>query len=184
MGNLVNIPVMDSVVRRPATKQTLADLQHLLLTALATKVELDGFAFASAHELAAQWRLRGDNHYGLAILLNFSAARPWTDEIMDGPAACFEYHKGAEADRLGRFEITQYQGRKLGQGLGRFFGCLGLTDGKVGGFEAAGIVLVLGLVLFVRRFSMRGESGLGEHVEFGLQSEKNSVEERAFVHEG
>jgi hypothetical protein len=125
--------------------------------------------------------LRGDHEHGFAGAFDFRAAGTRADEIT-GLAAAFETHQGAEADGIARGKVADGQGGKLGDGQRGLLRGLGLTVRKVGGFEAAGVVFVLGLVLLVGRLRMRGKGGRGDGLQLGGKLGNEAVEEVTFGH--
>ena len=152
--------------------------------AFAAKVQLKRVALQVPHELASERRLRGDHKDGLAFVFDFRAARTGANKIVSAPTVGFEDYKCADTDWFSGLEIPGGEAGKLGEGLGCFFGGFGLTDREVGGFEPAGVVFILCLVLLIGGFGVGRQRGLSQHIQFGLQPGDDSIKERTFVHEG
>jgi hypothetical protein len=123
----------------------------------------------------------GDDEHRVAAGIHFGAAGAGADEIAV-LAAALEAHERAEADGLAGAEVAGGQRLKLGDGLRRLLGGLGLAVGEVGGLEAAGVVFVLGLVLVVGRLGVRGEGGVGDLLQLGGELGDDAGEEVALGH--
>src|SRR6185369_13425412 len=108
----------------------------VVFAALAAEVELQPVALLAAHELAAQRGLGRNHEHRIAGGLVFRAAGTRADKVTI-LAATLQADEGAEADRIAGREVTDRKDGKLGDGLGRLFGGLGLAVREVRGLEAA-----------------------------------------------
>ena len=88
----------------------------------------------------------------------------------------------AKSDGLAVAKLPDGQFFKFSDGGFNFRRLLGLAAGEVGGFEAAGVVFVLGLVLLVRGFGARGVRGAEINCQFVRQPGDDFPDEGAFVH--
>ena len=85
---------------------------------------------------------------------------------------------------IGRAKIPERQRLKLFNTLFNLGGLARLPTGKIRGFQAPGVILVLGLALLVSRFGVRRTGGLEEHLYLGGQLLDDLVDQLSFVHWG
>lgn len=148
----------------------------------AAEGELRLVALFPTHELFAQWRLRGDDEDFLFVVNDFRAAGARAEEVKRIFAAVLQFHQRPDVNGLAVRELARGQLFKFSDGGFDFRRLPGLAAGEVGGFEAAGVVFVLGLVLFVRGFGARSVRGAEINLQFLCEPADDFSDKRAFVH--
>lgn len=136
-----------------------------------------------AQQSASQGGLRRDDDVLRTPCAQFQAAciRPQEDL----PAAAvigLEDHRRGQADRSAIVERAQGQIPVAVQSAADFLGAVGLPLGDVGGFQAGGVILVVGKTLFVRGRGVGGLGRLGQDSEVAGQGRDDFLEERLLVH--
>ena len=139
-------------------------------------------ALFPAHELFAQRGLRRDDEDFSFFVNDFRAADARAEEVKRIFAAVLQLHQLTDVNDLAVRELARGQLFKFGDGGFDFRRLPGLAAGEVGGFETAGVVFVLGFVLFVRGFGARGVRGTEINLQFFREPGDDFVDEGVFVH--
>jgi len=148
----------------------------------AAEGELGLVALFLAQELFAQRRLRRDDEDFLFVVDDFRAAGARADEVNGAFAAVFQFHQRTDVNDLAGVKFPDGQLFKFSDGGFDFRRLFGLAAGEVGGFESAGVVFALSLVLLVRGFGARGVRGAEIDGQFVRQPADDFFNEGAFVH--
>ena len=138
----------------------------------------------TSEQCRAQWRLGSDDldELSIEILAHSSSLRH--EKTVRAFAFRFELYYRGRGDGCLRAELFEIDVAKQSEESLQFGGALGLCAGEIGGFEAAGIVLVLGLALRMDRGFPRGERRLGQDGKIRGDSGLEFFEELSFVHTG
>ncbi|MNG21964.1 hypothetical protein D3C84_1063980 [compost metagenome] len=91
-------------------------------------------------------------------------------------------HQRAELDAQRLVEVTHLQAAPGLQRLADFLHPACLPGGQVGGLQAAGVVLVFGLALFVGGRLVGGLRGADGHGQIGLQVLAHLLLQKGLVH--
>ena len=119
------------------------------------------FAGFAAKQLGAERRFRCDHQDFTFVANDLGAAGARTDEIDGGFLAGTEFDQGARVNGVSIGEVAHGELFEIRDGFGDLGGVTRLAPGKVGCFEAAGVILVLGFALFIGRL---GAGGIGSFV--------------------
>ena len=119
-------------------------------------MDFDAVADFPAEELLSQRGFGSDHEDFRSFVLNLQTAACRAQKIEGARAAGFEFHQSREVDGGGFLELRKFERLINSQGLFGFGRQPGLGTGEVSGLQTARIVLVLGLVLFVRGVGMHG----------------------------
>ena len=118
-----------------------------------------------SHEILAQRRLRRDNRDLLALELDLQATVPRPDKIRGPRAVAIQFDQRSKIDRLATSEILDGEGRVNLNRIHDLLCLAGLTAGEIGRFQAARVVLVLGLAALVSGLRVRSSRGLAQELK-------------------
>ena len=162
----------------------LFHLQNLRRLFRAAEVELRLLAGFLAHELFAERRLRGDDENFFFVVQDFRAARARADKVNGVFAAVFQFHQRAHGDGVAVRKLARAELFKFSDGGFEFRHLPGLAAREVGGFEAARVVFVLGLVGFVRGLGAGELRGAKINFQFADELGGDFLDDGALVHAG